>query len=218
MLIKESKLRQIIKSVIRESIGSMPPGVSDPKIQAMNLLKGELSNISGGKINMQVQQTVESDVENDEPYVYGSFSDLGGANVYSVYMTDTLLRISLDTTVDEIDCFVQSVNPSQIVADGGGYLASQIFDEWSDNFPGSSGQTRGGMGNISNYEEDEDDWDYSEDDDDDYGYDAAMAKIPEVVPPKPKYKKSRGYDPYDLERQYHNKELAAWNSKYGNKK
>ena len=45
-----------------------------------------------------------------------------------------------------------------------------------------------------------------------------MAKIPEVVPPKPKYKKSRGYDPYDLERQYHNKELAAWNSKYGNKK
>ena len=220
MLIKESKLRQIIKSVIRESIGGMPPGGMgmDPKIQAMNLLKGELLNMSGGKIDMHVEQTIDSDgIEDDESYVYGSFSDLGGANMYSVYMSDSGIRISLDTAVDEIDCFEQSVSPSQIIADGGVGLASQIFDAWSNRFPGSGSETRGGMGNISNYEEEEDDWDYSEDDDDD-GYDDAMAKIPEVVPPKPRYKKSSGYDPYDLERQYHNKELAAWNSKYGNKK
>jgi len=173
MLIKESKLRQIIKSVIRESIGGMPPGGMgmDPKIQAMNLLKGELLNMSGGKIDMHVEQTIDSDgIEDDESYVYGSFPDLGGANMYNVYMTDSDIRISLDTAVDEIDCFEQPVSPSQIIADGGVGLASQIFDTWSNRFPGSGSETRGGMGKMpaTYFDEEDDDWDYSEDDSDEF--------------------------------------------------
>ena len=220
MLIKENKLRQIIKSVIRESIGS---GGIDPKIQAMNLLKNRLMQMSGGKIDMFVEQKVEEHIENDQPYVYGSFKDLGGANIYNVYMFDDEFRISLDVSVDEIDQMSVSINPSQVVADGAASLAAEVMQEWSNNFPGSgdSTKTRGGMGNIVHKLDDDDDWDDSEDEFDEKFMRAEEAeRLRQLAnpPPKPRYRKSKGYDPYDLERQYHKQELANWNARYGKKK
>jgi hypothetical protein len=229
MLIKESKLRQIIKSVIRESMGAagMPPGGGmDPKIQAMNLLKNQLMQMSGGKLDMFVDQKVLEHIEDDQPYVYGSFEDLGGANIYSVYMFDDEFRISLDVSVDEIDQMSVPVNPSQVVADGAASLAAEVMQEWSNNFPGSGGtKTRGGSGTVNNDWEYEEDDSYDEDDSEDE-FDEELLRAEEAErlrqlanpPPKPRYRKSQGYDPYDVERSYHKQELANWNAQYGKKK
>ena len=233
MLIKENKLRQIINSVIRESMGmgGMPPaGGSDPKIQAMNMLKQKLSQMSGGQINMFVEPTIDTSIEDDEPYVYGSFEAAGGANVYSVYMSDSEFRISLDVAVDEMDQMVIPINPSEVVADGAATLAADVMHEYESNFSGGSTTTRGGMGNPGYANND---WEYEEVDSyDSYGDDAEDEFDEELLraeeaerlrqlanpPPKPRYQKSQGYDPYDAERDYHKQELANWNAQYGKKK
>jgi len=174
MLIKENKLRQIINSVIRESMamGGMPPaGGSDTKIQAMNMLKQKLSQMSGGQINMFVEPTIDASIEDDEPYVYGSFEAAGGANVYSVYMSDSEFRISLDVAVDEIDQMVVPIDPSEVVADGAASLAADVMHEYESNFPAGNGATtRGGMGNPGYANND---WEYEEVDSyDSYGDDS----------------------------------------------
>jgi len=173
MLIKENKLRQIINSVIRESMamGGMPPaGGSDTKIQAMNMLKQKLSQMSGGQINMFVEPTIDASIEDDEPYVYGSFEAAGGANVYSVYMSDSEFRISLDA-LDEIDQMVVPIDPSEVVADGAASLAADVMHEYESNFPAGNGATtRGGMGNPGYANND---WEYEEVDSyDSYGDDS----------------------------------------------
>jgi len=173
MLIKENKLRQIINSVIRESMamGGMPPaGGSDTKIQAMNMLKQKLSQMSGGQINMFVEPTIDASIEDDEPYVYGSFEAAGGANVYSVYMSDSEFRISLDAS-NEIDQMVVPIDPSEVVADGAASLAADVMHEYESNFPAGNGATtRGGMGNPGYANND---WEYEEVDSyDSYGDDS----------------------------------------------
>jgi hypothetical protein len=242
MLIKESKLRQIIKSVIRESmaVASMPPsgGGIDPKIQAMNLLKNRLKQMSGGKIDMYVEQTVEEHIEDDRPCVYGSFKDMGGANFYSVYMCDDEFRIALDAS-DEIDQMCVPVNPSQVVADGAASLAAEVMQEWSNNFPGAGDSTmpRGANATVNNDWEDEEDDSYDSYDsygddfmsDDPYA-DKGWNDTPPPKPVKPKRQRSGwssvnsqiGRDnrlaqeqSYQADLAAYEKELAAWEAKYG---
>ena len=219
MLIKESKLRQIIKSVIRESMGAtgMPPGGGmDPKIEAMNLLKNQLMQMSDGQLDLFVDQKVEEHIENDQPYVYGNFEDLGGANVYNVYMFDDEFRIALDVSGDEIDQMCVSADPSQVMADGAASLAAQVMQEWSNNFPGSGGtKTRGGSGTMNSLYDEDDEEPGTFDDD---SYDEEWKNLPPPKPVKPRRQKSSwandnsqiGQDNRWAEEQSYQADLAAY--------
>lgn len=148
MLINESKLRQIIKSVINESMMGVGDGV-DPKIQALNLVKDKLSTLSGGKINLEVSPVIEEHIEDDRPYAYASFS-IGdprtnlNASVYNVFMFDMGLRVSLDIAVDEVDVLKKNRTKAvDVIADGGVKLASAIYNAvMKSSVDGKSG--RGG--------------------------------------------------------------------------
>jgi hypothetical protein len=144
-------------------------------------------------------------------------------------MFDDEFRISLDVSVDEIDQMSVPVNPSQVVADGAASLAADVMHEYESNFPAGNGATtRGGMGNPGYANND---WEYEEvdsydEDDSEDEFDEELLRAEEAErlrqlanpPPKPRYRKSQGYDPYDVERSYHKQELANWNAQYGKKK
>ena len=148
--LNESKLRQIIKSVINESMMGVGGG-ADPKIQALNLVKDKLSTLSAGKINLEVSPSIERHIDDNRPYAYASFS-IGdprtnlNASVYNVYMFNRGLRVSLDISVDEVDLLKKSsVKAVDVIADGGVAMASAIYNAvMKSSVDGKS--TRGGFG------------------------------------------------------------------------
>ena len=173
MLINERKLRSIVRSVIRESIG----GGAHPVVQAMAMLAQEISSKSGGKYTLHVGNGLEQwpAVSKRQIVCAGRLEGLGSE--FSVKMTPKQLKITADAGFewDARPIMVKNIDVDSCLSGGCSSLASAILAKVGSGFDGKFSENNPELKahNASHAPADDFDWDEADkswDDSDDWGY------------------------------------------------
>lgn len=175
MLINERKLRSIVRSVIRESIG----GGAHPVVQAMSLLAQEISSQSGGTYTLHVGNELEKwpAVSRGSIVCVGRLEGLGSE--FSVKMTPKQLKITADAgfELDARPIMTKNISVDSCLSGGCSSLASAILAKVGSGFDGkfseNNPELKAHYASHAPADEDDFDWDEADkswEDSDDWGY------------------------------------------------